>query len=861
MKFGQYLHDTQTPEWKKAYIDYRGLKKRINAIRKSQQGFDSNVLSSDESPDEAFVPRPSDLDSNDLVIGTHFPKPSASINPPPSNIPDRIITLPEYPAKGPDSNAEQVPPSFGISSSMNDRRFSTQTGAFNFTSLRAATRAAKGRSFSSWHNGLSSGGSQRHPQPLTPLPLHELLEHLTPQEVSFFTMLDAQLDKVESFYIAREKEMLDRSYMLQIQLNELNDHRKLFHETNTQVSWLSSIVTSTKNKFGLRHFMGKSPTPRKPLTPKVSNGNFEISLGPSFLPYQGTRNASPGDCESAGSTSALPRLPTIRKFGKRLKDPEQDDDSGEDVDSVKDAKKKYLAPLSADPDSYLSAKRKLKKAVLEHYRGLEVLHNYRVLNITGFRKALKKFEKVTKISVQEQYMTGKVDKCTFASDTAVRQMMTQMEDLYASAFARGDKKMANKRLRTGGSTRTHHFSTFRAGVYLGLGIPALFQGLVRVFEPEVQQAVPYWDSLLFVYGVILVPVLFSLLVGINLLVWAESRINYSFIFELDVLTQLDHRKYFEIPAILLSTLFTAFWLSFNVLNSPGLSPTIWPLIWLALAVFMIFDPLPFQSRPSRFWLVKNVAKQLMSGTKSVEFTDFWMGDQFCSMTFTLSNLYFFVCVYAIDFSPDQTNKCGLDSPRWPIAFVCTVSPLVARLLQSLKRYYDSRSKPHLINAGKYGSGIISYLFYFLWRYNNSEYGTIFVVWCTFSMCYSLYALLWDLLIDWSFFNVHCKYPLLRSELVYMNHVPMYYFAIVSNTIIRFIWVIYIPRSGPSLMVRSFIIGLLEMMRRWQWNFYRLENEHLGNMDQYRVTREVPLPYAFNESRRDDGDDDDDLGNR
>lgn len=34
----------------------------------------------------------------------------------------------------------------------------------------------------------------------------------------------------------------------------------------------------------------------------------------------------------------------------------------------------------------------------------------------------------------------------------------------------------------------------------------------------------------------------------------------------------------------------------------------------------------------------------------------------------------------------------------------------------------------------------------------------------------------------------------------------------------------------------------------------MENEHIGNTDQYRVTREVPLPYSFESA--DDGDDDD-----
>ena len=38
---------------------------------------------------------------------------------------------------------------------------------------------------------------------------------------------------------------------------------------------------------------------------------------------------------------------------------------------------------------------------------------------------------------------------------------------------------------------------------------------------------------------------------------------------------------------------------------------------------------------------------------------------------------------------------------------------------------------------------------------------------------------------------------------------------------------------------------------------RLENEHLGNMDQYRVTREVPLPYTFDEQVHEDDEDEED----
>ena len=50
------------------------------------------------------------------------------------------------------------------------------------------------------------------------------------------------------------------------------------------------------------------------------------------------------------------------------------------------------------------------------------------------------------------------------------------------------------------------------------------------FQPDTRHAIPGYDGLLYVFAVLLVPTLFSLLIGINILVWSRSRINYVFIF-------------------------------------------------------------------------------------------------------------------------------------------------------------------------------------------------------------------------------------------------------------------------------------------------------------------------------------------
>ncbi|KAF8842399.1 EXS-domain-containing protein [Paxillus ammoniavirescens] len=316
---------------------------------------------------------------------------------------------------------------------------------------------------------------------------------------------------------------------------------------------------------------------------------------------------------------------------------------------------------------------------------------------------------------------------------------------------------------------------------------------------------------------------------------------------------------------------------------------------------------------ARWWTIKNVAKLGASGVWKVEFTDFWLGDQFTSLSYTFSNLYFVGCFYTrfshtipllsaapspavstSSFSPfplflpfnvstpgeafaaqglvDDLTSSAYDSyvreaqeawitcgaaQNWGWYFALGALPFLIRFVQSLRRYRDSKLPTHLINAGKYGMGMTYYFFYYYWRHKGDvDNGSSYILWCFAATVYAIYACTWDFLMDWSMCKPHARHPFLRPELVYTSQIPAYYFALVSNVCIRFLWVFYIPSRGPEITWRTFVAAMLEMLRRIQWNFFRLENEHLGNMDQYRVTRELPLPYSIDTRSDGDGDEED-----
>jgi SPX domain protein involved in polyphosphate accumulation len=81
------------------------------------------------------------------------------------------------------------------------------------------------------------------------------------------------------------------------------------------------------------------------------------------------------------------------------------------------------------PIKYQSAKRKLKLAMQELYRALELLKSYSTLNQTAFRKIIKKYNKTVDRFGEPptNYMSEKVNSAEFVTSDRVDEQMHDIE--------------------------------------------------------------------------------------------------------------------------------------------------------------------------------------------------------------------------------------------------------------------------------------------------------------------------------------------------------------------------------------------------------------------------------------------------
>ncbi|KAJ2814722.1 Signal transduction protein, partial [Coemansia furcata] len=159
--------------------------------------------------------------------------------------------------------------------------------------------------------------------------------------------------------------------------------------------------------------------------------------------------------------------------------------------------------LSSTPSSQLRiARSKIKSAMLEVYRGMDMLKNYRILCYTAFIKALKKYQKTARWCDGTDYFLHKVDNCYMATSDLLNSLSSQVETMYVNRYAGGSrsKGMSKLRVNMNSTSNGHQGSIFRSGLMLGVSLPLIVRAIYEANLLSNEQRVPYHRQLLQIYG-------------------------------------------------------------------------------------------------------------------------------------------------------------------------------------------------------------------------------------------------------------------------------------------------------------------------------------------------------------------------
>ncbi|XP_058108477.1 uncharacterized protein LOC131251642 isoform X2 [Magnolia sinica] len=286
--------------------------------------------------------------------------------------------------------------------------------------------------------------------------------------------------------------------------------------------------------------------------------------------------------------------------------------------------------------------------------------------------------------------------------------------------------------------------------------------------------------------------------GVNLWVFAQSSVNYSKIFDLDP-THLTHRD-------------------------------IWKVILYAVVLMILIFPFDIFYLSSRYYLLRTLCRIILP-LQAITFSDFFLADILTSMAKVFSDLERSVCRMVHRLVPtiawlDADPVCGSQSIAIPLVLVF---PYVCRFFQCLRQYKDTREKTSLLNALKYSTAVpvisLSALKYHVFpdRWTN----VYRPLWLLSSIINSSYSFYWDLTRDWdlSVFSRIFKFknPNLCSNVLYGQQ-WVYYWAIGSNLVLRCTWTYKLSAHLRRNFLTVFTITALEMFRRFQWVFFRVENE-------------------------------------
>ena len=288
------------------------------------------------------------------------------------------------------------------------------------------------------------------------------------RQAEYFTFLDKEFDKIENFYKMKEAEAGERLQLLRQQLHEMRD-RRLEEVRMERIA--QECVRAEQQRIASSN--GANDT--------TSAHHRSVSGALKWMQpienVMGVRNTRIGKVTKS-----------LQQLGSPHEPLPQQPSAPTQPESWRDFSRRTT---HVDDVPYRSAKRKLKLALQEFYRGLELLKAFALLNRTAFRKINKKYDKATKSRPTGRYVSDKVNKAWFVQSEVLDGQIVAVEDLYARYFERGNHKVAVGKLRSKiAKASDFSGSIFRNGLLIAaalvFGVQGLVYGAKKLNDPDMQ---------------------------------------------------------------------------------------------------------------------------------------------------------------------------------------------------------------------------------------------------------------------------------------------------------------------------------------------------------------------------------------
>jgi len=390
--------------------------------------------------------------------------------------------------------------------------------------------------------------------------------------------------------------------------------------------------------------------------------------------------------------------------------------------------------------------------------------------------------------------------------------------------------------------KTRPKDIFISSFFLGMTVSLMIVAIILLFIPgdsDFNSDSIYSSLPVFRYTLIVDLCLFGTSTVISF--FRRYAVNYIYIFQLDPNYRIREAQINRVALIILYIWLFCFFLQIITYKYVFISThsSIFTYVLFISLCGLYISPFRSVYRGARIEMMRTMWHIFISPFSDVSFKDFFLADIFCSLVKPFQDITTTLCFFTTMSWIDDTDascdwlKGGL--------IITALLPFYFRFMQCCRKFRDTGDAfPHLVNAGKYSSTIIAQSINLTNYWYKLGWQNYYVIALTIA---TLYSYIWDITMDWGLLRGKPRYIFLREKILYPP--KYYYFSIISNFLLRFLWLLtlctdtflYTTKEGYHALL--FLLAFGEAYRRTQWALFRVENENVNNFEKYRVFLEIP----------------------